>query len=106
MADMKEKLVKLMQECKCDEAYRNPGYCDGFRKETGKCAEITEIPCALRQLADHLIANDVTIPVRCKDCLGWCSEKIAKEYDVPRYCTLTRIPTDPDDFCSFGERRE
>lgn len=44
--------------------------------------------------------------VRCKDCNGWCSEEIAKQYGVDRYCTMTMIPTNADDFCSYGERRE
>ena len=44
--------------------------------------------------------------VRCKDCKGWCTEEIAKQYGVDRYCTLTMMPTNADDFCSYGERRE
>ena len=48
---------------------------------------------------------DAVEVVRCKDCKGWCSEEIAKAYNAPRYCTLTGIPTDADDFCSYGERR-
>lgn len=51
------------------------------------------------QLADHIIANGVTIPVRCKNC---------KFLHDKGYCTkitgLTRIK--PDDFCSFGERKD
>lgn len=43
--------------------------------------------------------------VRCKERVGWCPEEIAKKYGVDRYCALTRIPTDADDFCSHGERR-
>lgn len=43
--------------------------------------------------------------VRRKDCKGWCSEEIAKQYGVDRYCTMTMIPTNADDFCSYGERR-
>ena len=54
------------------------------------------------QIADNLIANGVTIPVRCKDCkhcafgyirsyLGWCSEW--KEH------------VKASGFCHKGERR-
>lgn len=51
---------------------------------------------------DHLIANGVTVPVRCKDCkhLGvtygeyWCDR------------TLDSHPTDKDNFCSYGERKK
>lgn len=48
---------------------------------------------------------DAVEVVRCKDCKGWCPEEIAKAYGAPRYCTLTGIPTDADDFCSYGERK-
>lgn len=86
---MREKLIELISATQYGNSLVGENFQEGF----------------IAKIADNLIANGVTIPVRCKDCLGWCSEKIAKEYDVPRYCTLTRIPTDPDDFCCYGERR-
>ena len=52
-------------------------------------------------LADHLIANGVVIPVGCKDCKMRCPESIT----VVKHCTLTGVPVDDDDFCSYGERR-
>lgn len=65
-----------------------------------------------RQEHDHflnMIFNAPTVDavpvVRCKDCKGWCAEEIAKQYGVDRYCTMTTIPTNADDFCSYGERR-
>ena len=58
-------------------------------------------------IADMLIANGVTIPVRCKDCryyipkvdgsVGFC-----KCGEVCGYLTTMRVA---DDFCSYGERR-
>ena len=57
---------------------------------------------SIEKIADHLIANGVTIPVRCKDC------KHMSEY---RGETLCDNPmgifgrNTADDFCSHGERR-
>ena len=63
-------------------------------------------------IADHLIANGVTIPVRCKDCkyaenmmpignsngclMGDCI--LRKEDDII-------VTAWDDEFCSYGERR-
>ena len=60
------------------------------------------------ELIDHLIANGVTIPVRCKDCKHWLYME-----DGFGDCTNSRFHlenhADPtmkaDDFCSCGERR-
>ena len=44
----------------------------------------------VENVADHLIANGVTIPTRCKDCKKeWC---------------YLRQELGPDGFCSAGER--
>lgn len=48
-------------------------------------------------IADHLIANVVTIPVLCKDCKYWCAY-----FDS---CDKTDNTMHEDDFCSYGERR-
>ena len=56
------------------------------------------------QIADHLIANGVTIPVRCKDC-KWA--EYGKDYEP--YCNHWKsglyANIKDDDFCSYGERR-
>lgn len=59
----------------------------------------------IEKIADHLIANGVTIPVRCKDCKYYemhygrgnmgCSNNKA---------IWTQCP--PDAFCSYGERKD
>ena len=54
------------------------------------------------EVADFLIANGVTIPVRCKDC------QHHEHYDALLYCGHIRGlagSVAPDDFCSYGERR-
>ena len=71
--------------------------------------------------ADHLIANGVTIPVRCKDCKHWDEQnKELYTYDskpenkdnlvdfaecLRWSCWSTCHSTRFNDFCSLGERR-
>ena len=55
--------------------------------------------------ADFLIANGVTIPVRCKDCDKFCPEEIRKLYNTDKYCMRIGCVVADDDFCSCGERR-
>lgn len=53
-------------------------------------------------LADHLIANEVTIPVRCRDC-----EYRRGDFFGGFVCRLHKglaMVTD-ESFCSYGERR-
>jgi hypothetical protein len=52
-------------------------------------------------LADHLIANGVTIPVRCKDC-----DYYEKEYRGFGFCKYFDIGRADNDFCSSCIRRE
>ena len=55
-------------------------------------------------IAQHLIDNGVTPVVRCKDC---------KYYEIHKPKVLENcerngyiIPMKPDDFCSYGERKD
>ena len=80
--EMREKLIELLS---------------GFSIDTAEDVEF---------VADYLIANGVTIPVRCKDCTQWMYE-----YDDIGLC-VTDVP-DIDgvqrracDFCSYGERKD
>ena len=52
---------------------------------------------------DRMPTVDAVEVVRCKDCLYW------EEYDGEMFCNCySNLMTDtaPDDFCSYGERRE
>lgn len=49
---------------------------------------------------------DAVEVVRCKDCTSYCSFEISKMYGKMQYCSLTGLPTDPCDFCSYGGRRK
>jgi Pyruvate/2-oxoacid:ferredoxin oxidoreductase delta subunit len=74
----KEELIRALQY---DRDQYNKGYRDG------KAAAEDEL-------------------VRCKDCKMYCPLVIAKPYESQRHCTLSRILTDADDFCSYGERKD
>lgn len=53
---------------------------------------------SLEQIADYLIANGVTIPVRCRDCTMKGDEEECPLLSMAQY-------TEDMDFCSYGERR-
>lgn len=69
---MREKLIKLLQ-CSPTDIMGNHG---------------------IGALADHLIANGVTIPVRCKEC------RYYTEYD--EYCGFWGECRHPEHFCEEG----
>lgn len=82
--------------------------CLGFEKEKEAAAK----------MADYLLANGVTIPVRCKDCRYW--DRAKNQWDITvrlpfgrcqndRYAVLWQEskPITPEDhYCADGERRE
>jgi hypothetical protein len=49
-------------------------------------------------------AADVVEVVRCKDCEAWQENPWSKGEMVCK-CWAEWLPTEPDDFCSCGERR-
>ena len=54
-------------------------------------------------IADHLLANGVTIPTRCKDC----KYKFSANGHNKDGCPLDGVGLmHDDDFCSCGERRD
>ena len=71
-----------------------------------------ERDCAMQQLKDHDIpfggiTPDVVKVVRCKNCRrcdGFPGEEI--EPNEIGICCINRMAVKPDDYCSFGERRE
>lgn len=59
------------------------------------CRAIDNQPCfECNQFAEEV--------VRCKDCKMRCPESVC----IAKHCTLTGIPVDDDDFCSYGERKD
>lgn len=93
---MREKLIallKLSPNCICD-----------LCGEKGRLDEVAEI------IADNLIANGVTIPVRCKDCKRWkpgdsfSGDSLDDMQRIGR-CPIMRFGRRENDFCCEGERR-
>lgn len=76
---MREKLIELLQSAPAD-IMGNHG---------------------ARALADHLIANGVTIPVKCKECKYW------KDFNGLKNCVhLNGLDAaGAEDYCSYGLRR-
>ena len=83
---MREKLIELLREVQY-QGNAVHGYQDKYIQNS--------------ELADHLIANGVTIPVRCKECKSLCRNYA----HMRKHCGLTGQLVDDDDFCSYGERR-
>ena len=54
------------------------------------------------EIVDKMPTVDAVEVVRCKDCKMRCPESVC----IAKHCTLSGIPVDDDDFCSYGERRE
>lgn len=78
---MKEKLIELYAEL---DQMRN------MRMGIGECVDI-------------LIAEGVTIPVRCKDCKHFIQE----EHGCNHFGYYSHTPwVDEVDFCSYGERKD
>lgn len=55
-------------------------------------------------LADHLLANGVTIPVKCKDCKFWeCGTCKLHSEEPDQYSVGLSVVMMGTDFCSYGE---
>ncbi len=57
------------------------------------------------RILDEIPAADVVEVVRCKDCEAWQENPWSKGEMVCK-CWADWLPTEPDDFCSCGERRD
>lgn len=74
--------------------------------------KLFELLCASEHMdwdrkIEYLIANGVTIPVRCKDCKHWkkCESSLIGEVMCCTGQGSVYIQKGADDFCSYGERR-
>lgn len=103
MIGMREKLIELLRhEKRCPEILEICGEdCPYFDISKASCCDEDTAT------ADMLIANGVTIPVRCKDC-KYYDEK-DEDCNHPglwaEYASDFGLGMYPDDFCSRGERR-
>lgn len=75
-------------------------------------SEMTEAMCGTGyqqwaiDVIDRLPAADVVEVVRCKDCKDYRQNPYSPEEDMMCMCWCDWLPTDPDDFCSYGEKKE
>jgi len=59
------------------------------------------------EIAQYLIDRGVVVPVMCKDCKDYRQNPYnQKEEELLCMCYCDWIATEPDDFCSHGERKE
>ena len=65
-----------------------------FWDEAVLCEDIRKIPAA-----------DVVEVVRCKDCKYYRQNEYSSDKDMMCMCWCDWLPTDPDDFCSYGKRK-
>ena len=90
----REKLIALLVEaeslCAAIDCY------DG-----AVCEYAGEINGCTAFRADHLLANGVTIPTRCKDCKWFRPNSTT----LGKHCSCSGMVVEDNDFCSCGERR-
>ena len=88
---MREKLIEILRGViKFHEEQKEKWILGG---------KVGERPSITESFVDILIANGVTIPVRCKDCRFWHKDTVSCDFvaaDANWY---------EDDFCSYGERK-
>lgn len=56
-------------------------------------------------MVDNLIEENVVEVVRCKDCEYYRKNEYSPDEDMWCMCWCDWLPTDPNDFCSSGERK-
>lgn len=81
---MRKKMIEVLEDTRANAAWHHWGY---------------------EESADHLIANDVVLVVRCKDCkhrdeYGTCTPPIISGYGYDH------LSPEDNDFCSYGERKD
>ena len=82
----------------------------GMREKLVELMDEYLYPSSVEGMADHLIANGVTIPVRCKDCKRWkpgdsfSGDSLDDMQRIGR-CPIMRFGRRENDFCCEGERR-
>lgn len=63
------------------------------------------IPYFAEMIADILLANGVTIPVRCKECEFFKDTWTSDDGKVYGYCPHMAIEHSENGYCMYGERR-
>ena len=89
---MREKLIELLDKVQ-----------DYGTKNTYEEHSITVESKNNEIVADHLIANGVTIPVRCKDCKHW-SDGVRGCTDHVKCCKIGFYMVGENGYCVYGEK--
>lgn len=96
----REKLIELLGADVCKHSN-----CEDCESSGSTDACIATLKA---HMADHLIANGVTIPVRCKDCKHWehsdngWGDCINPRFHLPGHANPTMHHYE---YCALGERR-
>lgn len=70
---------------------------------------INELDDLVERVADHLIENGATIPVRCGECKYYEEVEYYHPTDKETFknvCRLYHRQMHQDDYCSYGQRKE
>lgn len=59
-----------------------------------------------KRMLDYMDTVDAVPVVRCKDCAHYDMGACLKIYSDGNVCSAAWQPRKPDDFCSYGERRD
>lgn len=91
----REKLIELLDsaDLRCIKAMCHS--CGHYDSPLNNNKQSLCVEC---RVADHLISNGVTIPVRCKDCRFY--------NDDGEYCGMWGEVRHPEHFCAEGERED
>ena len=82
---------------------------DFIRREDALKALYNDYAYAAMDVIRRLPAADVAEVVRCKDCKWFADNNGGEWYGCKMFHVVRITPEDapkPDDFCSYGERRE
>ena len=82
----------------------------GFRCNCEDCPDIDCLHCVIEDAIKTAPTVDAVEVVRCKDCrsceMCYPEKQLDKEATQAWICNRYKRFTKPDDFCSYGERRE
>ena len=68
-------------------------------------ADLKIAQARIKELEAQLAAADVVKVVRCKDCQCWQENPWSDSGEMVCKRWVDWLPTEADDFCSYGERR-
>ena len=79
--------------------------CDRVKCVSEENCKTCEKPCLWRKIVSIAPTVDAVEVVRCKDCVNYCGFEHCKN-GICDVDSVSKRAVYPDDFCSYGERRE